>query len=350
MRVALLTNFIPPYRVSLYQALQRHVGQLRVFISTHMESGRAWEVDWRDLDVVKQKTITRRHTWKQAGFAEPIDMHIPYDTIIQLARFRPERIITGELGARSLQALLYARATRTPAVLWATLSDHTEQHRGRARNTLRKFMIPRFDRVIVNGEGGARYIRRFRQDPPLHVPYTTDMEPFLALPLQGRGRDLLYVGALTERKGFHLLLDAVAALNTRLIVVGDGPLHREAANIEYARHVPYDQLPHWYERAGFLIMPSLADEWGVVVNEALAAGVPVLGSKYSQAVEELIVDGQNGWRFDPLDSRGMAGLITRALALGEDEHARMRAAARETARRLHPEHAAQRIAQLLKSL
>ncbi len=350
MRVALLTNFIPPYRLSLYQALQRHVGTLRIFVSTHMESGRAWEVDWQDLDVVKQKTITRRHTWRQSGFSEPIDMHIPYDTLMQLARFSPDRIITGELGMRSLQALLYGKATRTPVVLWATLSDHTEQNRGRARSTLRRWMIPRFDNVIVNGEGGARYIRRYRQDAPLPVPYTTDMQPFLSLPLQGRGRDLLYVGALTERKGFHLLLESVAALNARLIVVGDGPLYREAANVHYARHVPYEQLPHWYERAGFLIMPTLADEWGVVVNEALAAGVPVLGSKYSQAVEELIIDGQNGWRFDPLDRQEMARLITRAQALDADEHARMRAAARETARRLHPEDAAQRIAQLLKSL
>ena len=350
MRVALLTNFIPPYRVSLFQALRREVGELRIFISTRMEQGRAWPADWQDLDVVVQKTVTLRRKWRQPGFSERIDMHIPLDTIPQLRRYRPDRIITGELGLRSLQALQYARAARTPAVLWATLSDHTEQHRGRLRHALRRYMIPRFQRVIVNGAGGERYIRRFRSDEPLHVPYTTDMQPLLALPLENRGCELLFVGSLTERKGFHLLRDVLAMLNVRLLVLGDGPLRRPDANIEYAQHVPYHELPRWYERAGFLIFPTLADEWGVVVNEALAAGVPVLGSKYSQAVEEVIVDGHNGWRFDPLNREEMTQVIRRALALDADAHARMRAAARETARRLHPDDAARRIAQMLKSL
>ena len=52
-------------------------------------------------------------------------------------------------------------------------------------------------------------------------------------------------------------------------------------------------------KVGVLVFPTLADEWGLVVNEALAAGVPVLGSLYSQAVEELVRDGENGWTFRP---------------------------------------------------
>ena len=51
---------------------------------------------------------------------------------------------------------------------------------------------------------------------------------------------------------------------------------------------PYDQLQKIYQKAGVLVFPTLADEWGIVVNEALFAGLPVLGSIYSQAVEGLI--------------------------------------------------------------
>ncbi|HEY0672864.1 MAG TPA: glycosyltransferase family 4 protein [Longimicrobiales bacterium] len=350
MRVALLTNFIPPYRVSLFRALRKRVGELRIFISTTMESGRAWPVDWQDLDVVVQKSWTIRRSWKQPEFEEPLEVHFPYDTLQQLAHYRPDRIITAELGARSLQALLFGKSKRIPVVLWATLSDRTEEHWGFARRALRKFMIPRFDRVIVNGADGARYIKRFRDDAPLQVPYTTDTAPFLALPLEPRGRELLFVGSLTRRKGFHLLLDACAAHKFKLLVVGDGPLRREQPTIEYAGNVPYDDLPRWFARAGFLIMPSLADEWGVVVNEALAAGVPVIGSNYSQAVAELIEEGRNGWRFDPTDADAVAGAIKRALATDDDTLQRMRAQAREAARALHPDAAAERIAHLLKNL
>ncbi len=350
MRVALLTNFIPPYRVSLFRALAQQVGELRVFVSTAMESTRAWQPEWADLDVVVQKSWTTQQRWRDTAFEEPVEVHVPYDTLWRLARYRPDRIITGELGLRSLQALAYGKAARTPVVVWATLSERTEQQRGAARRMLRKFMIPRFAAAIVNGEAGARYLRRYRNDQPLRIPYTTDMAPFLALPLTGRPRRLLYVGALTPRKGFDLLLEACLRHDIELLVVGDGPLRREARTVEYVGQVPYHELPGWFERAGFLVVPSRADEWGVVVNEALAAGVPVIGSSFSQAVDELIVEGENGWRFEPRDVTALAEAIARATAIDDQTLDRMRTCARETARRLHPEDAAQRIAHLLKTL
>jgi glycosyltransferase involved in cell wall biosynthesis len=64
-------------------------------------------------------------------------------------------------------------------------------------------------------------------------------------------------------------------------------------------YVSYDRLPEVYRECGILAFPTLADEWGLVVVEAMASGLPVLGSRYSQAVEDLVVDGQNGWVFRP---------------------------------------------------
>lgn len=336
MKLALLTNFIPPYRVSLFRALAQHC-QLRVFVSTKMERNRTWkDVSWDGLDVVVQRGPSLQRTWKTDDFEEPYQLHLPYDTIPQLAKWQPNVVITGELGARSLQALAYGRWARIPVVLWATLSDRTEAARDAVRNAIRRLIIPRFDAVIVNGEAGARYIRRFREDEPTRVPYTTDMTPFLALPLEGRERRLLYVGARTARKGFPLLEDARRRLGIEVTVL-DG-------------RVPYDELPGWYERAGFLIFPTLADEWGVVVNEALAAGVPVIGSTYSQAVEELIVDGSNGWRFTPDSADAVANALEKALATNDDDLLLMRKRARESVSGLTPENAAAKIAALVKDL
>jgi glycosyltransferase involved in cell wall biosynthesis len=350
MRVALLTNFIPPYRVSLYRAIREETGALRVLVSTEMEASRDWTADWGDLDVAVQRSLRFQRTWKGSGFEEPYELHVPYDTVQQLVRFRPDVIVTGELGARSLQALVYAKRAGVPVVLWATLSDRIEQHRNRARKALRRALIPRFDKVIVNGADGARYIARYRADDPVHVPYTTDMAAFHALPVDRVARGLLFVGSLTERKGFHFLLEACRKRGFQLSVVGHGPLRTDLPNVRYSGSIPYATLPDWFARAGFLIMPSLADEWGVVVNEALAAGVPVIGSVYSQAVDELIEDGVNGWRFEPTDADAVADAIERALATSEDELIQMRTNARATSHRLEPADAASRIAQLLKSL
>ena len=86
MRVALLMNFIAPYRVRLLEALRDRVDELRVFISTPMESDRAWEVDWGSLDVVVQRNVTVRRPYRdEFGFSRQLQIHFPYDTLPQRA-------------------------------------------------------------------------------------------------------------------------------------------------------------------------------------------------------------------------------------------------------------------------
>jgi glycosyltransferase involved in cell wall biosynthesis len=370
VRAALLTNFIPPYRVALFEALQHEVGELRVFVSTPMEANRQWTPDWSNLDVVVQRTMTLKQTWRTPTFQEPHQLHIPYDTIAQLKRFAPDVIISAELGPRSLQAALYARATRTPFVLWGTLSDEIETQRGALRNRLRRWLIPKADAVIVNGESGARYFARF--DVPEHklvrVNQAVRMDELLELPLvRGPQREhaLLHVRRLSEGKGVRRLLDAIDMLATAkperridLTFVGDGPLRAELAartpptnvNVKFAGNVQYHELPKWYAQAGILVFPTLADEWGLVVNEALAAGVPVLGSVHSPAVNELIRNGVNGWTFAPDHATSIAGSLERVLAVPAADIQQMRGAARASIRHLTVTTAASRIAERLRRL
>src|SRR5690349_19729774 len=138
-RVALLTNFVPPYRVPVLRELQKQVGALRIFVSTPMEKNRSyWQSEYEDLDVVVQKTWTFTRKWRHERFTEGYEMHIPHDTIWQLRRFRPDIIISAEFGSRTMLALMYGRMTRVPVVIWATLNDHLEPSRGRFRGLVRR--------------------------------------------------------------------------------------------------------------------------------------------------------------------------------------------------------------------
>ena len=82
----------------------------------------------------------------------------------------------------------------------------------------------------------------------------------------------------------------------------------------YAAH---DSLPTIYGSAGALVLPSLFDEWGLVVNEAMASGLPVLGSRYSQAVEEMVTDGRTGWCFDPLRPATVADALDKIFSASD---------------------------------
>ncbi len=63
--------------------------------------------------------------------------------------------------------------------------------------------------------------------------------------------------------------------------------------------VPYSEMPSWYAFAEALIHPALSEQWGLILNEACASGLPILSSKTVGACPELVHEGENGYLFDP---------------------------------------------------
>ncbi|MGI4796813.1 MAG: glycosyltransferase family 4 protein [Janthinobacterium lividum] len=371
MRVVLMMNFVAPYRVPLLEALHDRVGALQIWLSTRMERDRAWTPDWGRLDVAVQRTVTvcKRQAYGPE-FSRDLEIHVPYDTLPRLVAARPDAIIAAELGARSVQAALYRRTRRgMPLLIWATLSERSERDWGPIRRAVRRFILAAADGVMVNGQSGARYIRTFGvPDERIFVvnqPVDVDLfanEP-ARRPTDGVSR-LLVCGMLVKRKGIHLLcavLDAwaIAHRDRRIEVwfVGEGELadaiaaRPSPANVDYRLlgHKTYAELPPLYAQVSHFVLPTLMDEWGLVVNEAMASGLPVLGSIHSQAVEELVTEGVDGWIFDPLDSVSFAAALDRALLAEPAQLATMGAAARRRISGLTPQAAADRIAHALQS-
>jgi glycosyltransferase involved in cell wall biosynthesis len=135
---------------------------------------------------------------------------------------------------------------------------------------------------------------------------------------------VLYVGQLIERKGVKLLIGAAAELQTEgvgftLLVVGDGPekadLQRQAealglAHIKFIPSVPTHELLAIYRSADVFVFPTLEDVWGLVVNEALWAGLPVLASIYAGCARELLPPENT---FDPLNSEQFVAKLRQAV-------------------------------------
>src|SRR5712664_3128747 len=108
MRIALLTNFIPPYRLPLYSEMVHRCTTFRVFLSARTEAGRAWTPEWGRLPVQLQRNVSFQSNWRHPHkFAEPLTIHFPYDTLPQLFHFHPDVIVSCELGMRTLQAAVY---------------------------------------------------------------------------------------------------------------------------------------------------------------------------------------------------------------------------------------------------
>ncbi len=369
LRVAWLTNYVAPYLTALFKDIADGLHEFRIFVSTKMEPGRPWPPEWDGLNVVLQRSVSRRSTWHHPhGFTEPVCLYFPYDTLFRLWRYQPDVVISGELGLRTLQAAVYrAFHPKSRLIVRASISECSEQGRGRLRELLRRWLLPRADAVIVHGDSGARYVQTYGvpNERIFRIPYSVENSFFCRAHVQkdcdGSNR-LLYVGQLVARKGllpFFSVLDRWAKSHPESLVtfwlVGDGPLLpilREFklpsnVDIHFVGSVSYQDLPDFYSGAGILAFPTLCDEWGIVVNEAMACGVPVLGSVYSQAVEELVDEGVTGWVFRPDRTDEMYSALERALGTPAHALAEMRVAAHRRVETLGSKFAAERMLQVV---
>jgi glycosyltransferase involved in cell wall biosynthesis len=352
---------IPPYRLPVFEALAHRVGELLVWISTPMEPDRQWQPDWGRLHVELQRSLTlRQSTQHPHGFLDKQFVHLPYDTIPRLHRARPDVVVTSELGPRTAQAALWCAATSTPLAMVVHVSESTERgrDRDRVRRILRRLLLRRADVIFVPGQSGARYVRGLGADPGrIRVVHSVSRLKEADPVKEGRdgGRRLLYAGQLIERKGIVPFVEALGRWGLRhpeervsLRIVGTGP---EAARLETLRlpgnvtldmatPLPYERMAEMYRTADVFALPTLADEWGMVVNEAMSMSVPVLGSRHSQAVEELVEEGVNGWTFVPDGPEAIDEALDRVLGTELEQLARMGAAARERVRPLTPEYVA----------
>lgn len=378
--VALLLNFVPPYRVALLQALEREVRRLTVLVSTGMETDRSWKTDWRGLDVRISRSLSLPYRRQHPdGFREELTTHLTLDLLPRLWSLAPDMVISAEFGARTLQACLYRCLApvfhrRTRLLVWATVSEDSERGRGWARKLVRVLIARLSDGAMTNGESGARYLKSigFAPERIFRIYQSTDLDRFSHLDRSARATSgdiqalrLVTVGSLIPRKGLRPFLQHLiawcAAHPDRVVewhLIGDGP---EKASLEalvlpanvrltLLGDVAYEDVPALMVDADLLAFPTLADEWGLVINEAMAGGLPVLASCRAQAAKEMVTDGENGWLFDPADTASTETALNRALETTPERRAYMGEVGRQTAARFSHENTLHRMMNAIETV
>jgi len=186
---------------------------------------------------------------------------------------------------------------------------------------------------------GARALAAHRHRVRV-MPFGIDPAPYLAAEPDGEG-PLLFVGRLVRYKGLEVLLDAMAGLpDARLDIVGTGPRRAAlaaqigalglASRVRLLGEVPDAELPALLAQSRALVLPSRdrSETFGLILLEAMAAGLPLVTSELATGVRELNRPGETGWTAAP----GAAGALRRALAevLADPAEARRRGRAGRT--------------------
>jgi glycosyltransferase involved in cell wall biosynthesis len=209
------------------------------------------------------------------------------------------------------------------------------------RKAVLRFLFAICTRLICMGNLAAReYAELGAAEKKIrNVPYCCDVERFSTVSgleaAEVRERYgiedrvlFLHSGQLIKRKGVDDLVAAFRQVakqcdDVALLLLGDGPLRteleHEAASIDapviFAGHQQQSMLPAFFRAADLFVIASRHDGWGVVVNEACGAGLPVIASKQTGSAHDLIIPGVNGIRFE---AGNVADLAAAMRQLAED--------------------------------
>jgi len=334
-RIAHVIGAIAPYTNRLYEAVgKRFPGRFHVIACTDTEPTRGWNVP----EAVNYNRIVLPGYRKHLN-----DLHSFYlnPAVIQVLRaVDPGIVVLGSLSPTGVIAGLYALATgrilgvSTDGVMETDPGVHSLLYR-----IPRKLLMPRASLGFGACEASLRLLEHFGLKQGYGTVYPLVPAWERQRPVRGfaeRPYDLVFCGRIDERKGVPFLITVLEALKARgvspsLRVAGEGPLQgalEEAAHMlgltaRFDGYTQTEQLEEVFSSGKLFVFPSQFDPWGLVTNEALQCGTPVIGSPHATSVRELVAPNGAGAML-PLDPALWAERIA-ALLDQQDEWAKAQA-------------------------
>ncbi len=334
-RVIILHNIISPYKTLLFNALNKDLsGNLKVLYFAETEGNREWRVDKDKLQFAFD-----------VMFKEKIDNISPIKLATKIYKrlnlYNPDVIIIGGYNRLACwTALFWAKKHKQKAIVMVE-SHYLDKPRSMLKENIKKLFVSNCKAALVagtrhrdymislgmkleniftmKGVGGVdrriyeRDVTKFRKDKPI-----------ICSQLGVTPRNFLFIGRFSPEKNIIFLLKAYKRLKEKgtkewgLILVGNGPQTKEIENFISSNKLKgvflpgfkqKEELPLFYTISDVFILPSVSESWGLVVEEAITSGLPVLVSNRCGCYPDIVQDGINGFSFDPFDEDSLFKLM-----------------------------------------
>ncbi len=336
-KVAFISEIPTPYRVPLFEKISQETGVQPLFVfCSETQLDRQWSIkssDELNKKVLKGWQFQRKGKNTLTTFFNP-------EVILTIFKGNFDFVvIAGWAQPTMIMAMIACWVKRVPYVL------HSESHALKPRGVLKRvlrylypgFVIRQAQGYLVTGSRAAEYVTLLggKRERIFVFPNTIDVDRYMQesqrlakkksylrseLELPGQ-YNFLYVGRLVKVKGIEELVTAYAKLSQQLhewglVVIGDGPLKNRLTNdirtrklqdrILMVPHVDSAELIRYYTASDLFILPSHDEPWGVVVNEAMACGLPLILSQKVGAAADLLENHGNGFDFTAGDDASLA--------------------------------------------
>ncbi|GAB2542530.1 glycosyltransferase family 4 protein [Spirosoma aerophilum] len=336
MRILIVHNILwAHYKSSVFQALQQLVDQqpavnINVLQIARTERTRALFSEEVESEV---PVYTYNYELLFDRFLEDISLSERIRALISRASaFKPDVItITGYYDPAQVLLLCWAKWKGIKVVLQneSTAVDHL---RGGWKEQAKRWIMQRCDGFFCFGSQSADYLLQLGVPPSrillrknavdnhaLRSIYekTLPNRESIQRDMQLRAKNFIFVGRLIDVKNLPVLVDAFDQALKRtihpsewgLILLGDGSeyesLLKQINGLTLANQVtilpsrPWFRVPEVLALSDVLVLPSRSEPWGLVVNEAMACGMPVIVSDRCGCVKDLVHQEKNGFVFDP---------------------------------------------------
>lgn len=341
-KVALIHNIISPYRVPLFEGLSNHPSiDLFVYFCAKTQKKRRW-------DVLENKNYRYEVLPGISLESSCITFHINPSIISRLIKEKYDAvIISGNPDFTTFLSFLTCRMFNIPIIWWSEGIESAQSSLGKLISPVIKHIVRNVDSVVVPGslsrdfqvKIGSSYDKIFLApnivDNDMYIEKSLELKRNKAELKQKLGLNystiILYVGQLIERKGVDYLIDAYKYLKNEfedlcLVIIGDGNVKNNLEficnqnginDVHFKGWVSEEEKHIYYSISDVFVLPTLSDVWGLVINEAMCFGLPVVSTKAAGASWDMIISGKNGYVVEPANSEQLYSSI-RTILLDKD--------------------------------
>tara|TARA_X000000368_G_scaffold392767_1_gene357837 strand:- start:17063 stop:18292 length:1230 start_codon:yes stop_codon:yes gene_type:complete len=258
-------------------------------------------------------------------------------------------LISGWDATASLIALKWCIKNNTPSIILSESQKH-DFKRSFIKEIVKRLLLKLFDSAFVGGKNQIRYLSELGFNKQKIYPGCdlVDNDYFMknssiGHELRSHYRDKYKLPKkffftscrFIEKKNLKFLISSFAKFQKdqsswNLVIAGDGPMKKElmslteelniANKVFFPGYIQYDEIPIFYGLSSCFILPSITEQWGLVINESLASGKPVIVSNRCGSAPNLVEGKDVGYTFDPYDESDLISKMNLISSEGKLEY------------------------------
>ena len=322
-KVILITNIPNPYRIPLFNELKRQLGskglKLKVIFGALGYTRRKWEISMSEAEFEYEVLPTR-----SIRYADPEKSSFTYSGLNRvISQEKPSVIITNAFSIATTKLWFRSWFKKTQYIIWSGAIPRKDKPDSYLRKLQRKILTRKAAGFIAYGSIAKEYLVSLGADAAkVHIAINTVNTEFFRTETEGirnklktnkEVKNLLYLGHLSPRKNVLGLLRVIKGLTKRrsdfvLDIVGEGEdrnrlekfviVNRLDDSVEFHGFKQKSEIPRFFAQSDCFLFQTDFDIWGLVLVEAMSAGLPCIASINAGATQDLIDEGVTGFAID----------------------------------------------------